>query len=138
MISYTRIQSILDNELQKILDLPKITLENITAKPTATDPFCRTTLLPAQAQVIGIGAVGLRLDQGLYQIDLFYPQNSGNCAANNMGDTVMNHFVRGQYYTDDTIKIMITRIYRLPASSLVQTAYYRIPVMIEWNYYDNN
>lgn len=135
--AYTVIQEILDTQLQTVVGLPTFTKENIKAVPEATKAWSRATLLPAQTQVIGIGHTGLRMDQGFYQIDLFYPQGSGNVAANTMADLVQNSFVRGSYYTSGSVSILIDRIYRIPATSLTQATFYHIAVMIAWQYYDN-
>jgi hypothetical protein len=137
-INYTAIQAILDTQLVTLSTLPKLTLENIKANVDANVPFCRTSLIPAQAQVIGVGAGGWRMDQGLYQVDLFYPQNTGNLVIGAMADSVMNTFHRGTYYTSGNVAVLIDRVYRLPAGSLVQAAFYHLPVTVSWQYYDQS
>ena len=130
------IQTILDTQLQTVPNLPSFTAENIKSKPESTIPWCRSTLLPAESQILGVGQGGQRKDQGLYQIDLYYPQNSGLGLIQAMADLVMNTFTRGLYYTSGTTKVLIDNIYRLPANSLMQTAFYHQPIMIRWSYYD--
>lgn len=133
--AYTTIQSILETQLKTVVGLPTFTAENIQAQVIATKPFSRATLIPAQTQIIGVGQNGLRMDQGLYQVDLFYPQNSGNTIANAMSDLIMNTFKRGTYYTSGNVRILINRVYRLPANSLTQATFYHIGLVVEWQYY---
>jgi hypothetical protein len=135
--SYTSIQQIFDTILKTTTGLPTFTQENIKSQVTATKPWCRSTLLPAQTQVIGIGQVGLRMDQGLYQVDLFYPQNSGNIDAATMADLIMSKYKRGTYYTGGSTKVLVDKVYRLPSSSLTQATFYHLPIVVSWQYYDN-
>lgn len=133
---YSVIQKILDTQLKTVKGLPSFAPENVKQTLVATKPWSRSTLVPAETQIIGVGQTGWRKDQGLYQIDLFYPQNSGNEQAQAMADAVMNAFVRGKYYTLGSTRVLIERVYRNPASSLAQATFYQIPIMVAWNYYD--
>ena len=54
-INYSAIQSILDTQLQTTTDLPTFSEENKNFKPTATEAWCRSTLLPAETEIIGVG-----------------------------------------------------------------------------------
>lgn len=136
MINYSAVQTILNTQLKTVVGLPTYTEENVKAVPDSTVPWCRSTLLPAETQIIGIGTGGQRKDQGLYQIDIYWPQNSGSLDANTMGDLIQNSFVRGTYYINGTVKVLIDSVYRLPAGPLTGTVFYHIPLMVRWSYYD--
>lgn len=140
MINYTAIQKILDKQLQTIVYLPAFTPENIKAAPQSTNMWSRSTLLPAETQIIGVGSDGQRMDQGLYQIDLYTAQNSGSIDINVISDAIQNGFVRGQYYTDTDsgVSVLINSVFRLVGGGLPSTAFYHIPIFVRWAFYTDH
>jgi hypothetical protein len=67
--------------------------ENI--RNDTTKPFSRFTLLPAETTAETIGVNGTNRWQGLAQIDIFVPIDSGTTAALAAADSIIAAFKRG-------------------------------------------
>jgi hypothetical protein len=92
--------------------------------------WCRSTLLPAATTVESIGINGRERKNGLYQIDLFYLNNSGFAESLAMADTIISTFGKGLYLTDASFSVLVLRSYINSARPFPN--YYQTPVMVEW------
>ena len=129
-MSFTAIQGILDTQLATVATLPTLQKENTLYKPANTPAWCRTTLLPAATTVESIGVDGRERKYGLFQIDLFYINNSGTTDATSMADLIIAAFRKGTYLTDTTYTVMVLRAYI--DSGRPYPNYYQLPVIVEW------
>lgn len=129
-MTYGTIQSLLDDQLQTVSNLPTLQLENTANVGVAGQPFARATLLPRQATQLTVGINGSDSLGGLYQIDLFYPLNAGSAAANTMADAVCAVFGRGTILIEDDVRVVIRTASRLTAGRVEQ--FYSVPVVVEW------
>lgn len=126
------IQAALYGHLLK-LNLPtamKIAPEgrNFDAKGNA---YLRPTYLPAEA-----GAPHIAYDReeehvGLYQIDVFWPINTGIAAPLAVADAIRTHYDRGLRFFLEGIDLRVNGVaYALPA--MQETALLQIPVRVPW------
>lgn len=132
-MSFLAIQNILEAKLLTVTGLPVHQSENTLMKPSNTPAWCRSTLLPAATTVESIGANGRERKHGLFQIDLFYINNSGYAGATSMADTIISQFSKGLYLTDSTYTVMVLRSYIDGARPFPN--YYQKSLVVEWECY---
>lgn len=130
---YSEIQSALDARLATVTGLPELQTENkrVNRDGKSKTPFARGTLLPNQATQLTVGKNGVNTYSGLYQVDLFYPIDSGVTAANSMADAVMEKFVRGDTLTVGGITVHITISWR--EAGRRDEPFYAVPVLVQWS-----
>jgi hypothetical protein len=130
---YAEIQQALDNRLATVTGLPELQTENTRVNRTgkANTPFARGTLLPAQASQLTVGVGGVNTYSGLYQVDLFYPVDTGTTAVNAMADAVMAKFVRGDTLVVDGVSVHITLSWREVGRR--DEPFYAVPVLVRWS-----
>jgi hypothetical protein len=129
-MSFASINSILETKLATVAGLPVVQAENTLYKPANTPSWCRTTLLPAATVVESIGTDGRERKNGLFQVDLFYINNSGYTAAMSMADLIIATFTKGIYLNDTSFTVMVLRSYMDSAKPFPN--YYQLPVIVEW------
>lgn len=130
-MSFALINIILDSKLESIANLPFLQKENTLMKPANTPSWCRATLLPSETSIESIGNDGRERYNGLYQIDLFYINNSGTLAAFEMADVIISNFSKGIYLTGgNDIEVMVIKSFIDPAKPFPN--YYQLPVLVKW------
>lgn len=128
-ISYTAIQNLLDAQLATVTSLPTIYTENERSKLSTGVNQARATLLPGIPKLMTTGSTPWKELKGLYQVDIFLPQNAGT-NTNSIADDVMNAFDAGTMLTDGTYQVWIQLSYRMSAVMFQQ--FYNVPVMVSW------
>lgn len=130
----TEIQAALDGRLLTTAGLPSLQTENTRINASSNLlAFARSTLLPAQSNVLSLGVGATRQMQGLYQVDIFVPSDSGTDTARLVADSVVDNFPIGLELVSGstTVKIDIASV----MASYSINKYYCIPVRIQWNTY---
>jgi len=129
-INFTAVQTALNTQLATVSGVSSmLEVENTKKKTTIGTPFVRATLLPAQTQPATLGQGGYDGLNGLYQVDVCYPQDDGTLTAGAMADLIINAFVKGTYY-GSTPKVLVQNRWRLPSRRL--GSFFVIPVVIQW------
>lgn len=100
----------LDSKLNALTGSTPIAWENIPYKPVLGTSYIRQTLIPAQSQDIDLGT--LQLNQGIYQVDVFYPVNQGVATLLEKMDDIYDLF-KGAVLTVGDTKVNINSIARL-------------------------
>ncbi|MGH6646214.1 phage tail terminator-like protein [Aquabacterium sp.] len=130
-VKFGPIQRLLDQHLQSIADLPTLQTENTKINPTNGVAWCRSTLIPSESLNVGLGPNGLIQQQGLFQIDLFYPKDYGIDASADMADKVMAAFIRGTELIDsDGLVVQVINSWRSTATVSGTTR--KVPVFVAW------
>lgn len=127
------IQLGLDAVTANVAGLPTFKQEGQVATQKGTTPFCRSTLLPAKSTVAALGANPLWQQQGLYQVDLFYPVAYGYQAMRQMADSVIAAFPTGliQLTDENQSQLQVIVAYSVPGLPDEGT-FIQIPVRVEW------
>ncbi len=136
-MSYKDIHQSLDTQLSSVVGLPTLQIENTRkTNDKRIKEWCRSTLLPAKTSIETLGPLGHNKLQGLYQVDIFYPEDYNYTDTFTMADLVLTKFIIG-----DTIDgINIINSYMLPSQNVSSNinipGYYKIIVMIEWEKFE--
>jgi hypothetical protein len=132
-MNYDTVRTMLDTQLTTAIgDLP-LQNENTRYTPKNGVPYVRSQLLPAEANAIGVGPNGMDEHQGLYQVDVFYPQDYGTADANAMAALVMAALPRGYIATSGSDNVHVVKAWQQVAYQ--QGSSYCVPVMVRWTSY---
>jgi len=127
-MSYSIIQDLLDTQLATVTSLPTLNKENTRNEPKTNVPYSRSTLLPIETTALSTHTDEF---QGLYQVDLFYPQSKGYTDAAEKADLVIEAFKRGLELGDDELRVHVRMSWREVAQPFQQ--FYNVPVMVRWS-----
>lgn len=129
---YSEVQTALDTQLQTVVGLPTFQAENtvIDRKGKASTPYCRGTLLPAEAAPATLGNTGQNEYFGRYVVDLFYPLDAGKATVNAMVDLVVTKFARTIITTTSGKQVELRAAWC--EAGFQDGQYYRVPVITRW------
>lgn len=135
MIKNADIFNALQAQLLTVAGLPARAAPNVPFKPRLGDPYVRDTYMPIEPAVGSIGKDGFYFPQGLYQIDVMYPENVSTSLSKAlaMADEIMSTFNRGVRLTVDGGVVQIDKSWA-QVSRNVQ-GFYIIPVIVRWTAY---
>lgn len=108
----------------------EIAWPNISFDPP-TAGYLRATPVPNLASQVTLGDAGKNRFGGLFQVDVFWPQNDGIRPALERAGAVAAHFKRGTVLTRDGINVRITRPPEV-RPHLQSPPYLQVPVMIRY------
>jgi len=129
-MSYAAVQDLLTDHLATVPGLPPLQEENTRNQVKSTTAFSRVTLLPASAVQLTVGQHGRDRVEGLLQVDLFHPIDTGIAAPNALADAVVAHFPRGTTLTDGATTVHVGTVSRLTGGRI--EAFYQTPVQVRW------
>lgn len=107
-----------------------IAYPNVTFTPPAAG-YLRATPVPNIANQVTLGSSGKNRFEGLFQVDVFLPQNAGISTVLEKAGAVAAHFKRGTTLTRDGINVRITRPPEV-RPHLQSPPYVQVPVMIRY------
>ena len=134
---YTRIQTLLDNQLNSVPSIPQFFKEDQTVQTdNAQSPWCRGIMLSAKTEQQSIGIGGTAKYQGIYQIDIYRPKgvgwNDSRFPITVVGDAVIRAFKTGTQVSDGVVALNFASASRSPAMPDLQSKYYRVSIDVEW------
>lgn len=103
--------------------------ENVDYKPTVGTAYQRATLLLAEPANPEIGPG--YIEQGIFQVDLYYPKNSGPSTATARAEAIRNAFPFAASFTSGGITTHIVRTPEI-GTARVEDDRYVIPVRIRF------
>jgi len=127
---YETITAILIKHISTLSGIPEHQKENKRHVGKTATPFIRSTMLPAQPEVLTLGNTGITMYQGLLQVDCFIGQDKGQSSALQAADSIMALFPEGLQLTEDGVTVEIVMSYARTAYQL--ETFYGIPVLIQW------
>lgn len=111
-----------------------ISLPNIAFTPpvaSGTAKWLRATFLPAPSFEMGIAWDAHNQHYGLFQIDVFYGQGSGEIAPGKLASSIIAYFARGTVMTKDGVSVRVTKqAYRGPM--IKDDPWMMVPVTIQY------
>jgi hypothetical protein len=131
-MNYSDIATALDTQLLTVVAEADLQQEN-ERRTGATSDFIRSTLLPGQNEIASLGPNGYDRVRGLYQVDIFKQIGAGSGAALTQADLILAAFVKGNYLTSNSIKVLIENKWLIPARNLQN--FYQTSIIIQWSSY---
>ena len=131
-LNYDNIRGLLVTQIQTVQGLPQLQNENTRITPGALN-WCRASLLPAEPNALTVGPNGQNEHQGLLQLDLFYPQDSGTSTPNAMASAVMAALPRGYIAVNGSTNVHVRMVHQQTAYQLER--WYVVPVVVRWASY---
>lgn len=128
--------------IQKALDVPLKTgsfgglpvyLENSTAVPDISEPFLTGTLLPVQPAQSELGPAGTDLHEGIYQISIYYPKDTGSASLNRKADEIVTVFKSGVNFEWLSICVRINNVGRGPLR--INKGWVILDLSVDWQSY---
>lgn len=133
-MSYFRdVQAALDSKLSTIGDGLAIAWENTEYTPVLGTPWIRPTLLTASADLMDLD--NLQMQEGIYQVDVFYPVDKGPGALLAKLDELYDLFKSTTTLQQGTTKVYIKQISRLNPST--EDAWYMGGIEVNFKTYSN-
>ena len=129
-------------EIQKALDVPLKTsdfgglpvfLENTANVPDISTPFLVGVMLPIQPTQSELGPSGAFLHEGIYQISIYYPKDSGTADINRKADEISVVFKPGVTLEWETTCVRINNIGR--NSLRINKGWAILDLSVDWSSY---
>lgn len=107
---FSDIQAALETRLSTVPGLPDVAWENVHYKPTKGTPFVRPTNISGDSPLDTMD--GSQQNNGIYQIDLYYPTSNGVGTLLTMLDTIYTSFKSSNELTVNTTVVLIKSVSR--------------------------
>lgn len=131
-MSLNAIRNILNVKMATISATPRIAWENAPFTPKPTESHYRVNLLTAQTRPAANHRSAMDFESGIYQVDVFVPQNEGTASAGALAEAVRSLFYRGLKLSDaNNISVMISSTPSIVFSSR-EGAFWRVQVDVPW------
>lgn len=104
---------------------------NVNFAPPASKKYLRVSHLPNSTDRLFVGNADPHRHQGILQIMVCAPLNSGEAAAREIAGLVVSHFSAGLTLHSGGVQVKITKRANI-ASALVTNTELQIPVSIEY------
>jgi len=135
MSYFKNIQIALDSYLDTFVTTVSIAWENTTYTPTVGTPYLRPTLLIGPASLMQLGN-DEQMNNGIYQIDAFYPLENGNKDILEMLDALYDHFKLDTTLTSGGTTVYIKEISRISPVEIME-AWCKASIEINFRCYNN-
>jgi hypothetical protein len=103
--------------------------------PTKGTPWARMTFLPSAKRPFSV-AGSSRLDDGLFQVDLYFPPLRGTKTLEDAVDAVLAEFTPGQSLSTSSVKVWINYAERGPVTESEESV--DAFVRVSWRSYSND
>ena len=130
---YKEIRAALEKHLVTLSGLPEIAWENVPFEPTTGTPWAALRLTPTGRSPAVRGINPQQRYDGLLTIELKYPEGLGPNLADEMADSIMEHFEATTGIVDNDLLIRIETSDR--GQGTEDSPWYSVPVIITWYSY---
>lgn len=131
-MSLNAIRNILNVKMNTISGSPSIAWENVPFDANVTTAHYRVNFLSAQTRPAANHKSAMDFESGIYQVDIYVPQNEGTSTAGTMSQAVRSLFYRGLSLQDaDGIKVLISSTPSIVFSAR-EGAFWRTQVDVPW------
>ena len=107
-MSLTQVRIALETKLAAMTPALATAWENAPYSPVAGTPYQAAYLLPATPENPTMGDTFYR-EQGIFQVSLFYPLQTGPKAAADRGELIRTAFKRGTSMTSGSVTVRVAR-----------------------------
>lgn len=136
MSFFLDIHTALDTRLSTLAGGVAIAWENIEYTPVKGTPYLRPTVIMSPSSLLGLGLDDLQMNEGIYQIDLFYPVDKGAGDLLAKADAIYTHFKGDRTLVSNSVTTHIKEISRT-VPIIIDEAWQRASVEIHFKCYNN-
>ena len=129
-MSIVNVRAALETKLKAITPAISTAWENVAFEPVTGTPYQAAYVLPAEPANPTMGAGHYR-EQGLFQINLFYPSQVGTATAAARAEAIRIAFKRGTTMTSGSIKVIVTATPYI-GQGRTDGDRWMVPVKIRW------
>lgn len=104
--------------------------ENVRFKPVVGEPYAQVFLLPAQPDNIEIGPGFIQ--QGILQLNLFYPKDAGAGDAIGCAELIRDAFPFGASFSASGVTVNVIATPEI-APALAEADRFMVPVRVRWS-----
>lgn len=104
--------------------------ENANYSPTQGTPWAQVFFLPEQPKVATLSGVGEDMHEGVFQVNLNYPQGAGAGAAADKADAIREYFEAGAKFASGSQEVLILSSGRAGGRNV--EGWYVLPVSINF------
>lgn len=130
-MSLKAIRNALNARLNTLPSLPNVAWENIAFTPKTTETHLRVNFLPAPTRPAANHKSAMDFESGIYQIDVYSPQDQGPNPASDVAESIRQHFSRGSTLVNSgtTVNIEAT-----PSMTLNdrEGGFWRVRLTVPW------
>lgn len=136
---YSDIQSLLNDQLNSVANLPAVVWENTLYTPDSDELYLEVFLIPSESQNRTIGINAPTYESGIFQINVVGVRGQGWGQAYYWVDTLVNNFARNTVLTNSSVNInlKITKSYPNPGFWNSEGRYV-VPVDVKYFGYNFN
>lgn len=134
MSFFLEIHTALDTRLNTLTGGTPIAWENTAYVPIRGTAYLRPTLLMSPSSLMDLDT--LQMNQGFYQVDLFYPLGDGAGVLLSKADDIYDHFKGALKLTSGSVNVYIKEISRT-APAEIDNAWYMASIEVHWKAYTN-
>lgn len=130
---YTDIQSLLNDQLNAVSNLPTVVWENTEETPDEDELYFEVFLFPSESQNRAVGSNAPTFESGIFHINICGERGAGWGTVYSWVDTIVNQFVKGTVLSNSAtdISLKITKSY--PKSPFYNdSGRYVVPVDIRY------
>ena len=106
-MSLKAIRNALNARLSTLSSLPSVAWENVAFTPKTTETHLRVNFLPAPTRPAANHKSAMDFESGIYQIDIYAPQDQGPNPASDLAERIRQHFNRGLALSNSGVVVNI-------------------------------
>jgi len=131
-MSLNAIRNILNSHMNSLSPTPTVAWENVPFTPDVDSTHYRVNTLFATTRPAASHKSAMDFESGIYQVDIYSPQNQGSASGGAKADALRTHFYRGLRLTNsDGIVVHIASTPSIVLSAR-EGAFWRIQVDVPW------
>lgn len=130
-MSLLAIRNALNARLSTLSSLPSVAWENIAFTPKTTETHLRVNFLPAPTRPAANHRTAMDFESGIYQIDVYAPQDQGPNPASLLAERIRQHFNRGSVLTNSGISVNIEATPSMAANDR-EGPFWRVRLTVPW------
>lgn len=109
-----------------------IAWENVSFTPATNTTHVRVNFVPVESVATARFKTSLVLETGLYQIDVYGPQDQGTSTVDTLVEGLRAHFNRGRTLTDSSNNKVHIRNTPKITQGRREGGFYRVTITVDW------
>ncbi len=130
-MSLKAIRNALNARLNTLPSLPSVAWENIAFTPKTTETHLRVNFLPAPTRPAANHKSAMDFESGIYQIDVYSPQDQGPNPASDVAESIRQHFSRGSTLVNSGITVNVEATPSMTSNDR-EGGFWRVRLTVPW------